>query len=359
MTAGPMRDTARRKTTEQESGALFQAVWESATDALAVSDPEGIVLMANPAYYELYGYGPEEVLGRSFAIIFPPDQREMAIRQYREAFDADVPTSTAEATIRRADGAERVVEARYHFLEEDGRRTAMVSLVRDITERLALERLQRDFLAMVTHELRTPLTAVKGYAQLLEKRGVYSAEAVRTIRDQATLLERLVGDIMQASELEAGRLSLQLESVDLVREVRAGVERFRAQTEDHTLRVEAPDELPEGRWDRDRIGQVLSNLLSNAIKYSPDGGEILVRVEDGGTEARVSVTDHGLGVPPEALPRLFDRFYRVDSASGSARGQGLGLYISRGIIEAHGGRIAVQSQPGIGSTFSFSLPYGR
>ena len=346
-------------TGQPENEALFQAIWDSATDALAVSDPDGIVLMANPAYYELYGYGPEEVLGHSFAIIFPPDQREAAIQLYRETFGGDLPTSTAEATIRRADGAERVVEARYHFLEEDGRRTAMVSLVRDVTERLALEQLQRDFLAMVTHELRTPLTAVKGYAQLLEQRGVYSAEAVRTIREQATLLERLVGDLMQASELEAGRLSLQLESVDLVAEVRAAVDQLQAQTEGHRLRMDAPDRLPAGRWDPDRIGQVLSNLLSNAIKYSPDGGEILVRVEDGGTEARVAVTDHGLGVPPDALPRLFDRFYRVGSASGSARGQGLGLYISRGIVEAHGGRIAVQSQPGIGSTFSFSLPYGR
>jgi len=113
-----------------------------------------------------------------------------------------------------------------------------------------------------------------------------------------------------------------------------------------------------GHWDRGRLEQVLQNLLSNAVKYSPDGGEIILRVEDLGEQARVSVVDRGMGIPAAVLPRLFERFYRAESAAARAiRGTGLGLYITRGLVEEHGGRIWVQSRPDEGSTFTFTLPY--
>jgi PAS domain S-box-containing protein len=149
---------------------LFAAVWDSATDAIAVSDPDGRVRLANPAYYSLYGRSAEEVIGHSFALIFSPDQRAWAENLYRETFHSQPATGSVEQVVRRADGAELTVQARYHFLVENGQRTAMVSLVRDVTEQRRLEQSQRDILAMIIHDLRTPLTAIKGNAQMLLRR---------------------------------------------------------------------------------------------------------------------------------------------------------------------------------------------
>jgi signal transduction histidine kinase len=210
---------------------------------------------------------------------------------------------------------------------------------------------------MVSHELRNPITGVKGYAQLLKRRGVYDERAVDTIIDQAGMLERLVQDLVDASRVQVGRLELELGQVDFVAAVRACADQAQAQTREHTIRVETPDHPLEGRWDRTRLGQVLHNLLTNAIKYSPDGGEILVRVEDLGSEVQTSIRDQGRGIAPDKLSRVFERFYRVDPATLAARSLGLGLYITRAIVEGHGGRIWAESDgEGLGSTFTFRLP---
>src|SRR5262249_33667505 len=150
---------------------------------------------------------------------------------------------------------------------------------------------------------------------------------------------RRIGDLLDAASLEAQRLRLDLQPVDLVALAQAAAEQARGRTSAHTIRVDVPDRPIVGTWDRDRVGQVLANLLSNAIKYSPDGGEILVRVEDLGQEAMVSVTDRGLGIAADQLAKLFDRFYRVRDTAAGVEGLGLGLYITRELIERHGGRI--------------------
>ena len=138
----------------------------------------------------------------------------------------------------------------------------------------------------------------------------------------------------------------------------ACAEEAQATSGEHTIRVEAPDGPLEGIWDRDRLAQIFRNLLGNAIKYSPDGGEIVLRIEDRGDRAELSIRDHGLGIEAAALPKLFDRLYRAESSTGGVKGIGLGLYITRELVEAHGGRIWAESEgPGHGSTFRFTLPY--
>jgi signal transduction histidine kinase len=193
---------------------------------------------------------------------------------------------------------------------------------------------------------------------LMERRGAFNERAVRSIVAQTGHLERLIGDLLDASRLEAGALELRPEPLDLVEPVRACAEEAQATWERHTIRVEAPDAPLEGTWDRDRVSQVIGNLLGNAVKYSPDGGEILVRVRDRGDEADVSIRDQGVGIDAGALARLFDRFYRAEDVAGSIRGVGLGLYISKELVAAHGGRLWAESAgAGRGSTFHVTLPY--
>jgi signal transduction histidine kinase len=217
-----------------------------------------------------------------------------------------------------------------------------------------------DFLSVAAHELRNPLTAITGFAQLMQRGERYSERAVTAILSQTARLQRLVGDLVDASRLETGQLKLRRTRIDLVELVRASAEHAQATSARHSVRVSAPAGPLEGWWDRDRLDQVLGNLLSNAIKYAPAGGDVRIQVDDLGAEARVSVEDRGLGIPPEALPRLFERFYRVQHPeAGEIQGLGLGLYITKSLVEAHGGRIAVESEPGRGSTFSFTLPYGQ
>ena len=356
-----MRDLlAARAVTEaalRESEERFRAIWESAADAIALSDRDGLVLAANPAYYELYGYSPAEVIGQSFALIFPVEERARALQAYQAAFEATEIAPRLESVARRADGREIVVESRYDFVVTAGRRVAMVSMVRDITERRALERTQQEFLTMVGHELRNPLAGIRGFAQLMERRQAYSAQAVGTIIAKVDALNRLVGELIEASQIGSGRLALRRVECDLVAEARDSLEQARTQTDEHLLRLEAPSGPLWGWWDRDRVAQIFANLLLNAIKYSPDGGDILVRIEDQGEQARVSIRDQGIGIATEALPRLFDRFYRIEGASGAAPGLGLGLHVTRALVEAHGGRIQATSSVGQGSTLSFTLPY--
>ena len=222
------------------------------------------------------------------------------------------------------------------------------------------------FVSIASHELRTPVTSAKGYLQLLDRHlGQESFDRDRmkvyTARIAAGIerLEALVGDLLDASRTQQGRLDLIPAPCDLTTIAGAVLSRFEEQVErsqGHTLVFDAPEAVP-GEWDMGRLDQVLTNLLSNALKYSPEGGTITLQIrrqDDGG--ALVSITDHGLGIPLEEQRLLFTPFMRGSAAQGRISGTGLGLYIVRQIIEGHGGTIGVESAPGHGSTFTFTIP---
>jgi PAS domain S-box-containing protein/excisionase family DNA binding protein len=341
----------------RDSEARLRAVWESASDAIVLSDPDGTVLAANPAYHRLMGYEPEQVIGQSFALIFPEEQRAQATEQYRAVFAADELVPAFETVIRRADGAEVPVEARYDFVLQDSRRSAMVSMVRDISDRRALERMQHEFLSMIGHELMNPLNGIRLQAEVLRMTERYRQASVDAIIGQVDLLGRLIRDLTDVSRLDEGRLPLEPAPMDLVDVVRACAEQARGLSHNHSIRIVSPDAPIIGVWDRHRLEEVIANLVVNAIKYSPAGGEVCVSVGRRAGEALVSVRDPGIGIAPDRLPRLFDRFYRVRDTAAAAGGLGLGLYISQHLIQAHGGRIWAESAGrGQGSTFSFTLP---
>jgi signal transduction histidine kinase len=240
-------------------------------------------------------------------------------------------------------------------------------LQEQMTREQQAQRIKDDFLSIVSHELRTPLTSIQGYAQLLEGRLRVEASAeskemahLRVIRSQVGRMRRLVDDLLDVSRIDRrGGVSVEPGEIDLGVMVREAVARTQREHRDRPIRLEAPETLAI-QADHDRIDQVLTNLLENAVKYSPDGGPIEVRAEPRGAEVLVSVADTGVGIHPDQLELVFDRFYQADDDAPRRRfgGLGLGLYISRAIVEAHGGRIwaAPNVAAGTGTVFSFRLP---
>ena len=223
-------------------------------------------------------------------------------------------------------------------------------------------RLKGELLSVLAHEMRTPLTSIKGYTTaLLMEEASFDTDNQRQfleiIDEECDTLESLVHDLLESSVIDAGLLRLERQPVILTRLSEETIDEIAHRTRDHRFMTDFPDGFPIVDADPDRIQQVLRNLLDNAVKYSPDGGLIVTRGEVAGSEAIVSVSDQGVGISPEHLNRLFDKFFRVDSGLGRhVVGSGLGLPISRTFIEAHGGRIWAESKVGQGSTFYFTLP---
>lgn len=223
------------------------------------------------------------------------------------------------------------------------------------------EALRRELLADVTHELKTPLASIRGYMEGLQD-GVIpaSAETYQLIHREASRLQRLVQDLQELSRAEAGQVPIHRQKCDLEPVVAAAVERLRPQFAEKliTLTTTLPPALPAVNIDPDRVGQVLTNLLGNALQYTPEGGSVAVSVLRGAGELAVTVRDSGAGIAPENLDRIFQRFFRVDkSRARSSGGSGIGLTISRYLVEAHGGRIWAESAGlGQGSSFHFTLP---
>ncbi|MDP8925299.1 MAG: PAS domain-containing protein [Chloroflexota bacterium] len=334
---------------------VYRSLFEGVADAVLVASEDARYVDANEAACALLGYTRDELRSMRPADIVVPSRPWAVVGYGRLLPDG---SWQAEVTLRRKDGSLVAVETRARPVRLPTG-TVYIGINRDISERKALERLQRDFIAMVTHELRTPLTTLKGYAQMMRRRGAYNERSLETMIDQAGRLERLLGDMIDVSILEAGRLELRREPVDVVGEAADAVEQIQALSHDHQVRLVAPDDPLVAWCDRDRLKQVFGNLLSNAVKYSPEGGEIVVRVEDRGNEVQIAVSDRGLGIAPDVLPRLFGRFYRASETAQGIRGLGLGLYITRSLIEAHGGQIWAESPgPGLGTTVQFTLPYG-
>ncbi|TAK36930.1 MAG: sensor histidine kinase, partial [Chloroflexota bacterium] len=220
-------------------------------------------------------------------------------------------------------------------------------------------RRREEFVSVVVHELRAPLTVLGGYTQILRRQTAVDPErqrqALGVMAEQLQKLGGLVSELQDSARIEAGRFTVERAPMDLVDTARHVVEEQQATTTRHQVLIETPDGPIEGRWDRGRIAQALTNLVSNAIKYSPEGGEVRVVVHRKAGEAKVSVSDRGIGIGAEEVPLLFQPYSRL-RRERRAGGVGLGLYITKGIVEAHGGRIWVVSERGQGSTFYFMLP---
>ncbi len=242
-------------------------------------------------------------------------------------------------------------------------KTGTVVVFHDITRLKQLENVRKEFVANVSHELRTPLSIIKGYVETLLDDSPPDAATARqflqTIQRHSRRLELLVEDLLSISALESQRAQLDFAPVVLRDLAGAVAEELASQAREKNMAVaiKMPDALPPARADRERLRQVFVNLLDNALKYTPAGGRVVISARQSGAEIECCVTDNGPGIAPEHLPRIFERFYRVDKArSRELGGTGLGLSIVKHIVQAHGGRVWAESRVGEGSRFCFTLP---
>ncbi len=344
----------------------LDAVIENSADGILILDPDRRIEMINRALLNMLGRTREETLGQ-------PCYKVLALQNVRghnlcqeENIEMELPrqgTIYVEGDLMRPTGSRVVVGVRYTPLwDESGRLRNIIVNVVDITRYREAEEMKSTFISVISHELKTPVALIKGYATTLAREDAHwdeetLREGLRVIEEESDRLNALIDNLLDASRIQAGVLKLELGDVNIPQLVRQVVERFSTQTDRHQFEVDFPDDFPIVLADEERLRQVLNNLISNAIKYSPNGGVIRIGGWADEEWVTVYVADQGIGIPPEEQGRLFERFYRVDSSlRRKTQGAGLGLFLCKSLIEAHGGRIWLRSEPGKGSTFFFSLP---
>jgi PAS domain S-box-containing protein len=342
---------------------LHQQVQESAdaahvltyvADGVFLLDPAGVIRLWNPTAEAITGLAARTVVGREAADVIP----EWETLTERIPVGPGSEPAQAETLPLETDHGERWISI--SGVEFFG---GTVYAFRDLTESRRLDQLKAEFVATASHELRTPLAAVYGAAQTLRRHDFALDEAGRErflslIVDESERLGRIVNDILLANQLDVGGVDLQndvFEPGELVERVVEAARAYAPSTVE--LETTAEPSLPPVASDRDRVRQVLANLVENAIKYSPHGGRVEVGAVPAGNMVRFHVRDEGLGIPADEQKRVFDKFYRLDPAmTEGVGGIGLGLYICNELVERMGGRIWVESEGEIGSTFLFEIP---
>lgn len=325
-------------------------------EGLMVSDAAGNITLVNQAFLDLFAI-TEEVEGRPIIEI----SRHPGLH---DAFNRIIATKNErqeEMELRPVQ--DKTVLTHWVPLVKNGELQGVVAVFHDISDIKKLENIRRDFVANVSHELRTPVTVIKGYAEtllagVLENDPERARRFIEIILTHSERLADLIGDLLTLSQLESGNLGLEKIKVNIERAVShaAGLLEPKAASKEITINLSEVKNLPPVLADPARLEQVLINLLDNAIKYSPKGGSITVSGVDCGEMVKIRVRDTGIGIPPKDLPRIFERFYRVDTArSREEGGTGLGLSIVKHIVQLHGGSVSVENEQSKGSTFWFTL----
>jgi PAS domain S-box-containing protein len=363
-----VRDPSARARVERAAKHL-SAIVESSDDAIISKDLNGTIVSWNDAAAKMFGYLPDEIIGRSIRTLIPKD---------RQAEEDEVL-----ARIRRGERVEHFETIRQTktsalipvsltvspILDDAGRVVGASKIARDISERKRLEerlfeanRLKDEFLATLSHELRTPLNAILGYANMIKSGAVANENmerAIDTIERNARSLAKLVEDVLDVSRIVSGKMRLHPQPVVITDVVSNVVEAMIPAAEAKGVRLETAYALDTGviHADADRLQQVVWNLVSNAVKFTGRGGYVRVELNRGHGAVVIAVGDSGMGISPSFLPHLFERFRQADVGTRPAGGLGLGLNIAKQLVELHGGTITAESSgEGKGATFRVTLP---
>jgi len=353
----------RQVTTERER---LTAIIENSGDGIMIINPFRIIRTWNKTLANLTGITAEEAIGRPCydvlnlrskdgssvchnhcPIINPPDNGQYYVEGFYQRRDG-VKIAFADNYSPQVNNLNQVD----HYIAN----------IRDVTRLREADDLKQTLLAVISHELKTPVSIIKGYAGTLAREDANwdkttLADGLAVIEEEADKLNALITNFLDASRLQADGLTLNITDVYLPDMAEQTINTLKATTQAHRFALEFPDDFPVISGDPERLGQVLTNLLSNAIKYSPAGGQIRVGGMTLGKRVRLYVADEGIGIPAAEHDRIFERFHRVDNGlARKAPGTGLGLYLVRAVVEAHGGDVWVESKPGAGSTFLVELP---
>lgn len=335
----------------QSQNARLATILEQLTDGVLIADADGRVQFANPAVGRLFG--ADHPTHQSVAQVLRNHQLIEAWRQCQQM--REIRVESVELPMRK------------QYLQivviPDSHEGGSLILAQDLTQVRRLETVRRDFISNVSHELRTPLASLKALTETLQNGALSDPEAgprfLDRIHTEVDALTQMTQELLDLSRIESGQASLNFESVSPRKLIHTAAERMKAQIERAGLKLDVAceDGLPNITADRNRLEQVLVNLVHNAVKFNKPGGSIALGAEPVPGGVRCEVRDTGVGIPPESLSRIFERFYRVDS-SRAGSGTGLGLSIAKHIIEAHGGKIWAESEEGRGSIFRFEIPVG-
>jgi len=352
-TAARLDRTIRTLTEERN---LSSAILGSMVEGVAVVNASERLLFANPGFEEILDLDVPPQSGRALVEIVRQTELLEAVRQVLKG-EPRVETEIVTGTLRQRFFA--VTVAAVTAAETSG----AVIVLHDITELRKLERVRRDFVANVSHELKTPLTAIQGFAETLLAGAIDDPKNrvrfLEIILDHSRRLARLTDDLLRLSKMDADRLDLEIQRLGVPHFVESCVETAQRPAAEKDLRISVnlQERLPDIAADRRRLAEVLQNLLDNAIQYTSPGGQIMLSASADASEVKFTVSDTGIGIPQADQPRIFERFYRVDAArSREVGGTGLGLAIAKHLVEAHGGRIWVESEVGQGSQFYFTVP---
>jgi len=335
----------------------MKVVLSSVIEGIIAIDKEGRIILFNNALKNMTDYSSDRVLGKFHWEIIRNNQLNELLK---EVLQKGQPL-TQEITIFSPQ--EKIFRASANPLTEKNEVWGAVVVLNDITEIKKLEKMRSEFVANVSHELRTPLTSIQGFVETLKDGAINDPGKAQyfleIIEKQSNRLNNLIEDILQLSKIESQEIIMNLQSINLRDLIDKTISEFKKKIEqkNHKIKINISPQLPLIKADPEQIEVVFRNLLDNAIKYTPNGGEIYISAFEKAENIYIEIADNGIGISAEHLPRIFERFYRVDKdRSRKLGGTGLGLAIVKHIVQAHGGTIGVESKPGKGSKFFFTLP---
>lgn len=356
----------------------LEALVRGMADGVVTIDLNGKITSFNKAAERLTGYNGEEVIGHRIQEVFkvkeeePPvylpdysiaygkktfEELKVGVQQEGVLYQHFIGDETSQEQIRMDISSIHTL-----LFNEQHEPASWIMVFRDVTKEKQLAQAKNDFVAMASHDLRTPLTAIKGYAVTLLRHDkkfdeTTQKEFLKVINSEIDRLSRLLDNLLNLSRIEAGRLAVRKDTINFYELARKTIDVFKLSATKHEFVINISSDFPLVQADQDQIEQILNNLVSNAIKYAPAGGTITIAANIAGNEWIGSVSDQGVGIPKDQLAYLFKRFHRIDSKlTRHVSGTGLGLFITHSLIEAQGGRIWVESEPGHGTTFSFAIP---
>ncbi|MBS1955831.1 MAG: PAS domain-containing protein [Cyanobacteria bacterium SZAS-4] len=344
---------------------MYRAV-ESTRNGVVITDPnrpDNPIIYCNPAFAEMSGFRIDQIIGRNCRFLQRDDREQPEILEIRKAIAAEKPITTILRNYRKNGQVfwNELTVSPVH--DASGKLINFIGIQNDVSARKEAERRVSEFYSVISHELRTPLTSINGALRVIEdgSAGRVNAGVMKMVKialGNSERLMRLISDILDLKKIESGKFKLSLQKLPPMTVIDTVIETLKPLADEKKINLIKDVKTHQSAlFDPDRVVQILNNLTTNAIKYSPDGTDIILRVENPSSDStRFAVIDNGYGIAREEIEKLFGRFQQLDSSDKRAKGgTGLGLFISKSLVELHGGHIGVESSPGHGSTFWFEI----